>query len=74
MTTDDSKEAALAQVAKASKQQEASSQMSKTNDRDEQGLLRTESRKASRTAAAQADAAARRAGATSEEIRSSREL
>ena len=74
MTTEDLKGAALAQVAEASKQQEASSQMSNTNDRDEQGLLRADSRKASRAAAAHADAAARRAGATSEEIRSSREL
>jgi hypothetical protein len=68
-----SKDAALAQVAEAAQQQDTSMLIANTNDRDERGLLRANSRKAANTAAAQADAAARRAGATSEEIRQSRE-
>ncbi len=71
---DSSKDAALAQVAEASKQQEATNLILNSSDRDEQGLIRADSRKAARMAAAQADAAARRAGATSEEIRLSREV
>jgi hypothetical protein len=45
-----SKDAALAQVAEAAQQQDTSMLIANTNDRDERGLLRANSRKAANTA------------------------
>jgi hypothetical protein len=67
------KDDALAQVALASEQLQATNRLTNSNDRDTHGILRGDARKAAQAAAAQAAAAARRAGATGEEIRSSRD-
>jgi hypothetical protein len=68
-----SKDAALALVASAANQLQASNRLLQSNDRNTSGVLRGDARKAAQSAAAQAAAAARRAGATNEEIRFSRE-
>ena len=68
-----SKDAALALVASAADQLQASNRLVQSSDRNANGVLRGDARKAAQSAAAQAAAAARRAGATTEEIRSSRE-
>jgi hypothetical protein len=67
------KTVALAQVASAASQLHASNLILQSNDRNVNGVLRGDARKAAQSAVAQAAAAARRAGATAEEIRSARD-
>jgi hypothetical protein len=66
------KDLALEQVGRAAEQLHQVSLLKNSTDRDDQGLLRGDARKAALMATAQASAAARRAGATGEEIRASR--
>lgn len=68
------KNAALRKVGLAAEQPHEVSLLKNSTDRDGQGMLRGEARKAALTATPQAAAAARRAGATGEEIRASRSI
>ena len=66
------KDAALEQVERAAEQLHQVSLLKNPTDRDGQGMLRGDARKSALMVTAQAAAAARRAGATGEEIRARR--
>lgn len=66
------KDAALERAGRAAEQLHQVSLLKNATDRDGQGMLRGDARKAALMATAQAAAAAGRAGATGEEIRASR--